>query len=177
MHTEEAKYQRTGTGRLAHLMLAGSRLLVGRDFTGDPEVERLASDPAAFPCVLFPAPDALDLSRGGLGAAALGGRALRVFVADGTWRQAGALLRRSAPLAALPRITFAPPFRSGFAFKRQPKPEALSTIEALYCLLAELERLGLARPEGRQQDLLRVFRRMVDRQLVHVPPQGRGAPR
>ena len=162
LHSEEDRKQRTGTGRLAHLALRGSRLFAGIDFSHHPQVEALATDPTVEPVLLFPGPAALDLSSLTQAPAAFRDRPLRVFVLDGTWALAPQILKRSLELQRLPRLSLTPGCRSRFAIKRQPFATALSTIEAVHCLLTELERLGLATPGGQQDRLLELLQRLVE---------------
>jgi DTW domain-containing protein YfiP len=137
-----------GTGRMAHLSLAGSVLRVGVDFTGDRVLaEALAGGPAY---VLYPRPGAVapaDLPRD---------PPITLVVLDGTWSQARKLLARNPVLARLPGIAFQPSAPSNYRIRRQPAPFCVSTIEALAETLAALE------PGGDRFERLRVpFEAMV----------------
>jgi DTW domain-containing protein len=141
-----------GTARLAHLALPNSSLLVGVDFSDDPQVASVLAD-AAPAYVLFPgagAADVADLPRD---------RALTLVVLDGTWAHARKLLTRNPALAALPRAAFTPARKSGYRIRRQPADHCVSTIEALAEVLAVIE------PDGGSFDrLLDPFHAMVARQ-------------
>lgn len=166
MHPKENRKQRTGTGRLAHLCISGSRLFPGQDFTDFPEVNRLIEDPALFPTVLFPDETSRDISRDGIEIPA--GRRLLVFVPDGTWRQARKILRLSPNLQDLPHIRFSPPEISRFLIKKEPRPNFVSTIESIHHLLGELERLGLEPAGLPRARLLDILDRLVRFQMDHA---------
>jgi DTW domain-containing protein YfiP len=160
MHPKEFKDQRTGTGRLTHLCLADSELHMGIGFDEVEVVQALIRDPANFPMLLYPGPQARVLP-GGLQPEELAGRRLVVFLLDGTWACAAKMLRLSKTLQALPRIMFPPAAPSRFIIKQQPVVGCLSTLEATHELLLSLERAGLdlyALPE----QLPGLFQRMQD---------------
>jgi len=144
MHPKEWKEQRTGTGRLTHLCLADSDLIMGIGFDAEERVQALIADPANFPVLLYPGPLARALP-GGLQPAELAGRRLVVFLLDGTWACARKMLRVSPSLQRLPRIVFPPGAPSRFIIKQQPVAGCLSTLEATHELLLALERAGLDR--------------------------------
>ena len=54
MHPKEAYKQKTGTGRLAHLTLEDSEIIVGVDFTDNPRLNTLITDEKYFPVVMYP---------------------------------------------------------------------------------------------------------------------------
>ncbi|HLP02155.1 MAG TPA: tRNA-uridine aminocarboxypropyltransferase [Opitutaceae bacterium] len=144
MHPKEWKEQRTGTGRLTHLCLADSELIMGIGFDDHERVQEMIRDPENFPTLLYPGPQARALP-GGLAAEELGGRRLVVFVLDGTWSCARKMLRLSPSLQRLPRLMFPPAAPSKFVIKQQPAEGCLCTLEATHELLLALERAGLER--------------------------------
>ena len=166
MHEEEAKRQRTGTGRLARLCLTNAELLVGVDFSGNGRVNALLADPAYEPFVLYPGPQAVSFKtlRGALPA----GKAPLIFVIDGTWRTAKSLLNKSRNVRALPRLSFDGSYLSRFRIKRQPREYCVSTIEAIYYLCKEAEEAGYERTGGRKEALMSVFGELVDIQLGYA---------
>ncbi len=167
MHEEEAKKQKTGTGRLARLCLENSELHVGVDFSRHERVNELLRDPSYAPFVLYPGPSALTFS--GLGAAALPpGRTPLIFVIDGTWRTARTLLNRSPNVKTLPRLSFSGSYLSQFAIKHQPMAHCLSTIEAIYYLCREAEAAGHESAGPAAEGLMRVFRELVETQLRYA---------
>jgi DTW domain-containing protein len=137
---------------MAHLSLPRSRLRVGLDFAGDPEVRAAVGGPDTY--VLFPGPDALPVER------LPRDRAITLVVLDGTWWQARKLLRLNPALATLPRVAFHPRRPSGYLIRKEPDPSCVSTVEALAEVLKVIE------PDGsRFERLLDPFHAMVARQL------------
>jgi DTW domain-containing protein YfiP len=163
--------KRIATGRMAHLCLQGSRLISGHDFSQNPSVNNLLQDPQRHCVMLYPGPQATNLSqlsteeraeewaeqRGKLQPSQ---QKLTVFVIDGTWATARKTVNVSHNLRQLPRICFTPERPSKFRVRRQPTPECYSTIEAIHQTLALLNPAEL-----KHDHLLHVFGKMVARQL------------
>ncbi len=162
-HPKERKNS-IGTARMTHLCIANSRLIAGVEFDGHPEVDALLDDPANACHVLFPGPTAIEVDRLGHDplaspALGLGRRKLIVFVIDGTWAQAKGMLRKSARLGTLPRVSFQPSRPSNYRVRKQPSRFCLSTIEATHRLIEILD------PQVDPGILLTVFDRMVEKQV------------
>lgn len=164
MHPKEAFHQKTGTGRLAHLSLADSEIIIGTDFTQNERVNALLGDPAYAPYLLYPSPSARFTDDARF-RAEIGSRTLLVFLIDATWFFAKKILRESENLRSLPALSFRNSYRSRFDFKNQPDPACLSTIEAAYYLVKELRSAGIAAPAD-PEPLMRIFRKMVAFQLA-----------
>jgi DTW domain-containing protein YfiP len=165
----EAKH-RFGTGRMAHLCLSNSLLFEGVDFSANNRVNAEILNPASYPVLLYPSADAIKLSR--LTPAELielvpGGRKLVVIVLDGTWKSARKMIRLSRNLADFPRIRFDPPSPSGYRIRRQPAPHCYSTIEAIHYVTDLFSGPGNGRKP--HDNLLKVFRSVIDRQLTYTP--------
>lgn len=164
MHPYEHKRVKANTGRLTHLCLSDSELHLGIGFDEHEAVQALINDPKNYPVLLYPGPEARDLSKGELHAADLAGRRLVVFLLDATWRLVRPMLRTSLSLQKLPRIMFSNAAPSRYVIKRQPEPGCLSTLEATHELLTALDRSGLdTYPQPEQ--LLTLFQRMQDFQI------------
>ena len=173
MHPKEFKQEKAGTGRLTHLCLPESAILVGTDFDRHDEVQALLRDPANEVVLLYPGPTARNLSQGELSPAGLGGKRLVVLVLDATWACARKMLRLSPTLQALPRIMFTPSAPSRFIIKQQPQAGCLSTLEAVHETLLALEQSGLdAYPDKTQ--LLALFDRMQRHQIDCALDPNRG---
>jgi DTW domain-containing protein YfiP len=164
MHPKEYKQEKAATGRLTHLCLANSELHMGIGFDEHEAVQALIHDPRYFPVLLYPGPDARNLSAGGLTAADLGGRTLLVFLLDSTWSGARKMLRLSPSLQRLPRVMFISSSPSRYVIKQQPQEGCLSTLEATHEMLRALEQSGLDQYPLPDQ-LLGLFQRMQDFQL------------
>ncbi len=141
-----------GTARMAHLALPNSVLRIGVDFAADAVVTGAIAG-AAPSYLLFPGPDARDVAE------LPRDQALNLFVLDGTWWQAGKLLKSNPLLQRLPRVAFTPARPSDYRIRRQPAPFCVSTIEALAEVLNRLEQ-----DRGPFEALLQPFRAMIDRQ-------------
>lgn len=161
MHPLEAR-QAVGTGRIAHRCLENSQLWIGTQFGSDSPIADLIRDPAVNPLLMFPGPNSLDLE--GLEPTERSkllnsSREPVLIVLDATWSLAKKMLRLSPVLHDVPRVSFVPRARSAFVVRRQPRPECLSSLEAIHRVLCLLDR-----PEP-YVGMLRVFQSMVTRQL------------
>ena len=173
MHPKEFKQEKAATGRLTHLCLPRSQIICGVEFDRDPRVQALLTDPALFPVLLYPGPEAVNLSPSADARAeerltafqgALAGRTLTVFLLDATWALGRKMLRLSRTLQALPRLMFTPSAPSRYVIKQQPHPYCLSTLEATHELLLALTRTGLDEYPLPEQ-LPGLFQRMQDFQI------------
>jgi DTW domain-containing protein YfiP len=173
MHPKEYKKEKAATGRLTHLCLANSAIHVGVEFDQNGDVQAILADPRNFSVLLYPGPNALNLSTGALTDAALGGRRLVVLVLDATWSGARKMLKLSPSLQRLPRVMFNTNARSRYVIKQQPQDGCLSTLEATHELLLTLEGAGLdAYPLPAQLPAL--FERMQDFQIRCAADPARG---
>lgn len=168
----EAKH-RLGTGRMAHLGLANSLWFEGVDFSQHPQVNREIADPANAPILLFPSRQAVNLSiltsteRHQLTRSR---RTAVVFVLDGTWKSVRKMMRLSDNLRRLPTIFFEPPTPSAYGFRREPRPECYSTIEAIHQVIELFSAPDIETAVARRHDrLLKPFHFMVATQLGYTP--------
>lgn len=150
------------TGRMAHLSLTNSLLFEGTDFTHHDGVNAVLSDPKLHPVVLYPSKDSVPLGEYPFPP----DREPVVFVVDGTWRTAVRMRRESTNLHGLPYVSLAPTDPSGFLVRKQPRPECLSTIEAIHAAIDTFATPGEPRP---QRSLLEVFHWMVQSQYEFTP--------
>jgi DTW domain-containing protein YfiP len=164
MHPKEYKREKAATGRLTHLCLPNSVIHMGVGFDRDEAVQEILAAPGNFPVLLYPGPNALNLSTGSLTSHDLAGRQLVVLVLDATWSGARKMLKLSPTLQRLTRVMFNSTARSRYVIKQQPQEGCLSTLEATHELLGVLERAGLdAYPLPAQLPAL--FDRMQDFQI------------
>ena len=173
IHPKEDYKQKTGTGRLAHLSLPGSELVIGIDFTKNKRIQELLSDDKYFPVVMYPGEDAW--TAGGVRQTAphtlkeaVGDKQLLVFLVDATWPCARKMLRLSPNITSLQKISFTAGYKSEYTFKKEPREDYLSTIETCYYLIKELQTAGFCpsdKPENNVEPLMEVFRRMVKFQI------------
>jgi len=139
-HPKEYRKVRVGTGRLAHLSLKRSEILVGTEFDQHPRVRALLGDASTDCRLVYPGPNGDNLSRGEYRPAP--GCQPVLFLIDGTWAGAKSILRRSQLVRALPRVCFDLAEPSAFAIKRQPRAECLCTLEAAHRCLTLLAEHG-----------------------------------
>ena len=154
--------QAKGSGRLLHLSLANSRLVVGEQFD-----TALLSDllfgawqegaaPAA-PLLLYP--DALEASSAGSD----GGLRQRLVIIDATWRKSRKILHLNPLLQQLPRLSLRDPPASHYRIRKAHRPQQLSTLEASCHALAQLES-----DEHKYLPLLQAFDGFVAQQAAYA---------
>jgi len=163
IHPIEVK-RRIATGRMSHLMLKGSYLIEGQDFTNNSKVNALIADQRYEPFVLYPGATSNDLCK-----FVPSSKKPLIFVIDGTWATARKTMRQSLNLHRLPRYCFLPTEPSRFRVRKQPAINCVSTIEAIYQSIEVLSPvLGCSIEKREYAGLLRVFDSMVEEQLKHV---------
>src|SRR5690606_29197508 len=131
MHPKEAKKERLGTGRLSHLLLKNSEIIVGENFDHNKGVQEILCDQKNECLVRYHGPLAHNISESSLQIK----KRLVIFVIDGTWPCAKSMMRDSKTLHYVPKLSFTPEKESLFQIKQQPAKECLSTIESFYYLL------------------------------------------
>lgn len=164
MHPREAYRQKTGTGRLAHLCLTDSEILVGVNFSNNRRVNELISKPDNFAVTLYPDEDAIyanNITQAG----EYKNRHVVVFLIDATWLLAKKMLKMSPNISALPKVSFSKKYKSQFHFKKQPDDYCLSTIESIYYLINEFKECGLIKNTCNPDYLMEVFKKMVNFQI------------
>lgn len=168
MHPKEAKRQRTGTGRLSHLCLPDSEIIMGLDFTEKNAAGRrlfeLLGDSKYLPLLLYPGDGAWKAKSPALKEAAAG-KILMPILIDATWFCSRKILQHNPFLLDLPKMSFAGNYRSIFTFKHEPRPECVSTIETCYYLIKELQEVGLANAAANPEPLMTSFKKMISDQL------------
>lgn len=185
MHPKEAKRNRTGTGRIAHTALAHSEILMGVDFSKDTRLQTLLADKRYLPLLLYPGENTITAESLADSATVSGSSFVSgtvtangespanasvphiplVIVIDATWFCARKVIEHSPFLLELPRISFAGNYRSIFTFKREPRPEYISTIESCYYLICEMQRAGIVVPTVNAEPLMNAFKEMIRQQL------------
>lgn len=166
MHPKEAYKQKTGTGRLAHLSLPNSEIIIGIDFTENKRLNSLLTDSQYFPILLYPGEDALT-AKSEILKTITTEKKLLVIVVDATWLIAKKMMKLSKNLQTLQKISFLPSagYHSQFSFKRQPAADYLSTIESCYYLLNEFKQNDIEDNKTSFEPLMDIFKQMVNFQL------------
>ncbi|WP_237060288.1 tRNA-uridine aminocarboxypropyltransferase [Microbulbifer sediminum] len=149
-HPLEVKHP-FNTGRMAHLCLDNSELLVAETLD-DAELARLLAPRSAL---LYPSLDWLppveQVEPGGPLARSLE----QLVVIDATWRKSKKMLHLNPALQQLPRVSFAGELQSNYRVRHSSLPNSLSTLESIVAAMQQLE------PEGNFQAMLQPFDRMV----------------
>jgi len=130
------QYQAKGTARLAQLCLQDCQLWVGESLADLADLQAWLAAKPTF--LLFPTQDAPSLSAADLGAHFMPSE-VQVLLLDGTWRKAFRLLQCNPVLQYLPRLTLHTQASSAYHIRKAPHAQSLSTLEAIYYALAEIE--------------------------------------
>ncbi len=142
MHPSEIKKGHIGTGRLTHLSLPNSKIIIGTEFRNNKELESLITNPTNLPLLLYPAENALDLKKEEHRERYLTQRPV-IFIIDATWPRAKKMIKNSPILHKIERISFNTKHTSQFLIKQQPSAQCLSTIESTFETLKMLKELKL----------------------------------
>lgn len=168
MHPMEAKKEKIGTGRISRASLKNSSMITGIDFTNNEEVNCLINDPNNYCVVLYPGAHSLNISIDDitpLKNLKNEDRHLVVFLIDGTWPCAKKMMKLSKNLQSLPRVSFTATHQSIFDIKEQPADYCLSTLESIHFFITECNRRGLENTNKSEDQMLNVFRAMIDFQI------------
>ncbi len=171
IHPIEFK-RRIATGRMSHLCLENSELIIGQNYSANQNVNDVLRNPENHCVILYPGRTSIDLTsmdsetRQSLFPK---DKKLVIFVIDGTWATAGKMVYQSKNLIDLPRICFTPPAPSNFRVRKQPAPGCYSTIEAIHHTLELLgPSQGFDLTTLNHHKLIFVFDKMVEKQLEFI---------
>ena len=116
MHPKEAKKNKTGTGRISHLCLKNSEIIVGVRFNESKRFKEILNDPKYEPFVLYPGENSFCVESGEAFTKPLMEREKCpvVFILDGTWPCAKKMMIVNPELHALPRLSFSSTQKSNF---------------------------------------------------------------
>lgn len=164
--------RRIATGRMSHLCLENSQLIIGQNYSENDEVNAVINDPKNYCVALYPGLIAKDLTSKTLEERKKlfpTDKKLVIFVIDGTWATAKKMVFQSKNLYPLPRICFTPPAPSNFRVRKQPAPGCYSTVEAIHHTIELLgPTQGFELATGDHHGLLHVFDKMVEKQLQFI---------
>jgi DTW domain-containing protein len=164
MHPMEFKKEKVGTGRFSSLILKNSKILVGVSFDDDSTLQEILRDENYETFLLYPGRDTIDL-RSSQATQALGEKPSQFIIIDGTWPCAKKMMKLTHSLHQLRRVSFSSSRVSEFTVKHQPMPGCLSTVESIHQVICDLNELGLEQTNGREENLMDVFRYTVNQQL------------
>lgn len=163
MHPKEAYKQKTGTGRLTHLTLIDSEIIIDTLFDENKRTQELLKDSSYYPMVLYPGKEAHYTETFNFDSE-LQNRKLLIFLIDATWRFSRQMMSGSPSLQKLPKLSFSREYRSIFEIKKQPADFCLSTIESSYYLIKELQIAGVCDKNIDPEPLITIFKMMIERQ-------------
>ncbi|MFA0812617.1 tRNA-uridine aminocarboxypropyltransferase [Microbulbifer epialgicus] len=152
------------TGRMAHLCLNNSKLIVAETLSGELQ-NQLLSNPSGL---LYPSlewlPDSIEVDGAGLLANKIEGAPVpfeQLIVIDATWRKSKKILHLNPQLQKLPRINLGGGLKSNYSIRKTSVSDGLSTIESISKAMQLLE--------GRDdfQQLLKPFEKMIELQKHH----------
>lgn len=177
-HPSEVKHAK-GTAKIVELSLKNCDIIIGEDFSAVPQFQTLLknsqrlmllypNDQAITPTQLKQqlASRATNSGEEGLGRESLDG--LTIIVLDGSWKKAYKIYCLNPPLQSLPCIGIEAKEQSNYRIRKSSRSDSLSTLEACYQLLTELEGEELS-----FESLLDSFNFMVEYQLKSMPPEVR----
>lgn len=173
MHPKEYRYEKAGTGRLTHLSLPNSEIVVGVEFDENKRLNELLADQSHRVVLLYPGENAVNLSQAGAVEQSPFDLPLVVLVLDATWSCARKMLKLSSGLQRLPRVMFTPSAPSRFVIKAQPIKGCLSTLESVHEVLSALDKAGVESYEQNEQ-LLQLFGAMQQFQIECAQNTDRG---
>lgn len=181
MHPKEAKRQRTGTGRLAHICLADSEILQGLEFSENVRLRELLKNKKFFPVLMYPGNDSWNVNDENFAKLFLPKnceknqnekkfklceqKILMPIIIDATWFCSRKIIEHNKFLLALPKLSFAKNYSSIFTFKHEPRPECVSTIETCYYLIKELQEAKIISQSVNPEPLMAIFKRLISDQL------------
>ena len=181
MHPKEAKRQRTGTGRLAHICLANSEILQGLEFSQNARLRELLDDEKFLPVLMYPGNDTWNVNdenfaklfssknseekRNEKNSKLREQKILMPIIIDATWFCSRKIIEHNEFLLCLPKLSFAKSYCSIFTFKHEPRPECVSTIETCYYLIKELQEAKIIAQSVNPEPLMAIFKRLISDQL------------
>lgn len=138
-HPSEVK-QAKGTAKLASLCLTDCPIWVGEQLDDLPQLQAWLSQKPTY--LLYPQqPPGLVVSTEDLAKQSKPG-SFQVLLLDGTWRKTHKILQLNPSLQALPRIALSEVQATDYVIRKSNKVHSLSTLEATYYLLTQLEKTG-----------------------------------
>lgn len=164
-HPTEAK-RPLGTAKILSLSLANCRTFIGENFTEHNELNQLLVQDDYLHQVLF-----LDNE-----SKAINGQKIdsdqkqRIILLDGTWKKAYKMWQLSTNLHGLPKVHLDTELSGNYRVRKAPKDNALSTAEAGYHVLSQLDLDGSIVEDGDKFDsILIAFDNMIEFHISQMP--------
>ncbi|MBS1960949.1 MAG: DTW domain-containing protein [Bdellovibrionales bacterium] len=158
MHFRELSLT-TNTARLAELALTDCEVRIRGRRERPVDATDLASDPKLMPLLLYPAENSTELGSAHLERAEAVGKRIVLIVPDGNWRQGSKAARRTPGLENVECVRLPPGPLSEYVLRSEPRPECVSTFEAI------ARGIGVLEGDAVRERLMEYFRVKIDRML------------
>ena len=158
MHFRELSLT-TNTARLAELALNECSIRIRGRAETPVDTFDLRDDPSLLPLLLYPAEGSRELTPEHAKRAEREGRRIVLVVPDGNWRQGGKAAKRTPGLEGVECVRLPPGGPSEYRLRTAPRPECVSTYEAIARALGILEGAAV------ETRLMEYFRTKIDRML------------
>ena len=166
MHPKEFRKTKNGTGHFTNLSLKNCEIFVGIDFSEHTEINEMIEHPDNNCFVLYPSEKSINLNEENIGN---NNKNTVLFLIDSTWPCSRAMLKASANLDTLKKVSFTHTKSSGFIFKEQPKEYCLSTMESTLCVLELLNKHNIENINTNTlRHFLKPFHKMVEYQVSYT---------
>ncbi len=164
--------RRIATGRMSYLSLKDSHIIRGGQFSDNPQLNALLSEPGFQNIILSPGTEATnltDLANTKIYKEFPKNKKLRIFVLDGTWSNAGKMFKQTPELHKLKKYFFVPDKPSNIRVRKQPNEKCYCTLEAIHHIIELLGPCKGFDVNSRLHDnLLRPFNWMVEHQIERI---------
>jgi DTW domain-containing protein YfiP len=157
-------HQAKGSGRLLHLNLTTSRIVVGETFDHATLHDLLYSSldgTKRQPVLLYPDTPSMPATQI---APDLPAHQITLVVLDATWKKSRKMLYANPQLQSLPRLQLQETPVSQYHIRKAHRPDQLSTYEATVLGLSQIEPV----PE-KDATLLNAFNGFIDEQMSYIP--------
>lgn len=164
-HPTEAK-RPLGTAKILSLSLVNCRIFIGENFTDHTELNTLLADEQYQHQVLF-----LDSSSQAISSSSNQTKQKqRVILLDGTWKKAYKMWQLSTNLHSLPKVHLDTELSGNYRVRKAPKDNALSTAEAGYHVLSQLDgESGATKELDKFGSILTAFDNMIEFHISQMP--------
>lgn len=164
-HPTEAK-RPLGTAKILSLSLVNCRIFIGENFTDHTELNTLLADEQYQHQVLF-----LDSSSQAISSSSNQAKQKqRVILLDGTWKKAYKMWQLSTNLHSLPKVHLDTELSGNYRVRKAPKDNALSTAEAGYHVLSQLDgESGATKEWDKFGSILTAFDNMIEFHISQMP--------
>lgn len=158
MHFRELSLT-TNTARLGELALTECEVRVRGKKEKPVDAHDLVTNEDYLPLLLYPSDHSVELSLAHREQAEKTGKRIVLIVPDGNWRQGSKAARRTPGLESIESVRLPPGPLSEYVLRSEPRPECVSTFEAI------ARALGVLEGEEIQSQLMEYFRIKIDRML------------